>query len=56
MSQKNIKIFVENARAIARTAKVGEDIYEVAKATGIEIIANGIPSLFALKPRPVRLG
>ena len=53
MSQKNIKIFVENARAIARTAKVGEDIYEVAKAKGIEIIADDIPNLFALKPRPV---
>ena len=53
MSQNNIKIFVENARAIARTAKVGEDIYEVAKAKGIEIIADDIPNLFALKPRPV---
>ena len=42
-----------DARAIARTAKVGEDIYEVAKAKGIEITANYIPSLFALKPRPV---
>ena len=53
MSQKNIKIFVENARAIARTAKVGEDIYETAKERGIEIIADDIPNLFALKPRPV---
>eukprot|EP00435_Cladocopium_sp_Y103_P035969 s3651_g9.t1 len=53
MSQKNIKIFVENARAIARTAKVGEDIYEEAKAKGIEIIADDIPNIFALKPRPV---
>ena len=53
MSQKNIKIFVENARVIARTAKIGEDTYEVAKAKGIEIIADDIRSLFALKPRPV---
>ena len=53
MSQKNIKIFVENARAIARTAKVGEDIYETAKERGIEIIAGDIPNLFALKPRSV---
>ena len=53
MSQKNIKIFVENARTIARSAKVGEDIYETAKAKGIEIIADDIPNLFALKPRPV---
>lgn len=53
MKQNKIKIFVENARAIARSAKVGEDIYEMAKMKGIQIIADDIPNLFALKPRPV---
>ena len=61
-NQKKIKIFVENARVIVRTAQVGEDIYQAAKANkietiaeanNIEIIADDIPDLSALKPRPV---
>ena len=35
-----------NARAIARTAKVGEYIHEFAKAQGVEIIADDIPICF----------
>ena len=52
MQQKDVKIFIENARAIARSAKVGEDIYEAAKKHNISIVPDDIPNLFALQPKP----
>ena len=52
MEQKDIRIFVENARAISRPVSIGEDIYEGAKRHNIEIVPNDLPNLFTLQPKP----
>lgn len=48
----NLKIFVESCRAIARDCMVGEQLYQVAKAHGVEIVPSDIPNLFTLHPTP----
>ena len=52
LSQRNIKVFVENARVLARKVQVGEDIYEAAKRHNIQIIPEDLPSLMNLQPNP----
>jgi len=39
-------IYVESARAISRSALVGEQLYELSKQAGIKIIADDNPELF----------
>lgn len=44
------KIFVESARAISRNARVGEELYEMCREHGVEIVPNDMPQLFNLSP------
>ena len=51
LSQKSTKIFIESARALARSAQVGEDIFRTAQANDVEVIPADLPNMFALRPQ-----
>ena len=52
---KGIKtIFVESSRAIARSAKVAEGIFELAKEHGVAIIPADVPDLYNPNPTAVQ--
>ena len=51
--RKKVKtILVENSRAVARDLKVNEEIYEMAKERGIEILPADMPSLYKHDANP----
>lgn len=50
--EKVAKVFVESARAIARSAIVAEEAWQMSKANGVEIIAADLPQLFKHDPNP----
>ncbi|CAK0829853.1 unnamed protein product [Prorocentrum cordatum] len=52
-TKRKIKtILVENARAVARSSHANEDLFEMAKKRGIEIIATDMPALYKHQPNP----
>ena len=55
MSHNNVKVFIENARAIARSVKIGENIYELAQQRNISIVPADLPDLFKLKANPAEV-
>jgi len=46
------KVFVESARAIARSAIVAEEAWQMSKTNGVEIVAADLPQLFKHNPNP----
>ena len=46
------KIFVESSRAVARDARVAEEVYQLSKKLGVQIIPADIPQLFAHVQNP----
>ena len=48
------KIYVESVRAISRDAGVAEEMYQQAKAKGVQIVPSDIPEVCVLDPNPVQ--
>lgn len=48
----NLKVFVESARAIARDANVAEQLYQLSKKSGVQIVSADMPGLFGHQPSP----
>ena len=46
------KIYVESTRAIARSARVAEEIYEASKKSGVDIVTADIPHLLRHDANP----
>jgi len=49
---RKLLVFVESARAVARDAMVGEQLYQASKATGARIVPADMPNLFSHNPTP----
>lgn len=49
---RKLLVFVESARAVARDAMVGEQLYQASKASGVRIIPADMPGLFNHNPSP----
>lgn len=47
-----LKVFVESARAVARSAVIAEEAWKKSKASGVNIIPADIPALFKHDPNP----
>ncbi|CAK0793643.1 unnamed protein product, partial [Prorocentrum cordatum] len=54
-SKGNKKLFVGESRAVSRSAKVAEEIYDLSKKLGITIIVADAPGLFDHDPSPVQV-
>ena len=52
VNPRKLKVFVESARAIARDALVGEQLYQLSKKSGVQIVAADFPNLFTHTPSP----
>ena len=52
LGKKGAHIYVESARAIARSCEVAEQVFQKAKAQQVQIISADIPSLMKLHPSP----
>ena len=49
---RKLLVFVESARAVARDAMVGEQLYLASKASGARIVPADMPNLFSHNPSP----
>lgn len=52
LNASKVNIFVESARAVARDSFVGEQLYQLSKKTGNQIVPADMPDLFSLEPKP----